>query len=86
MFQQRSTSGWFPALSSEVPKKQRDDKKKNDHVEKDDAKLGDAVQYVTGMLEMEISLLPLDDALADPVGTKRRKPNHVSFFFYKLLI
>lgn len=36
--------------------------------------------YITGAVELEISLLTAEEAKLDPVGKKRRKPNRVSMF------
>lgn len=36
------------------------------------------VDYVMGCLEMEMQLLTKAEADADPVGAKRKEPNHVS--------
>lgn len=34
--------------------------------------------YVTGAVELELTLLTAKEAKLDPVGRKRGKPNHVS--------
>lgn len=34
-----------------------------------------------GLLELEMSLVTAAEAAADPVGKKRKEPNHVSGFF-----
>ena len=48
---------------------------------KDDDYDPDAL-YVMGLVEMEMQLLPLEVAEADPVGRKRKEPNHVGISFY----
>ncbi|KAI6222605.1 hypothetical protein M3Y95_00911300 [Aphelenchoides besseyi] len=76
LFQQRAAAGWWPCISSILPSKQKGDKKKNDETEKDDDNQGQEVEYVTGMVEMELQLLPFAEAELSPVGRKRNKPNH----------
>lgn len=49
----------------------RDRKKKDDDYVEDQ-------HYVTGLVEMELSLVTADEAERDPVGKKRKKPNHVA--------
>lgn len=52
------------------------DRKKKDDDYQDDQ------QYVTGLLEMEVSLVSAAEAKRDPVGKKRKKPNHVSLLTF----
>ena len=75
LFQQKAIRGWWPCLSSKVPKEQRTDysaKKKDDDYDP-------MKKYVTGMIEMELSLVSAAEAKLEPVGKKRGKPNRVSF-------
>ena len=62
-------------LSSEVSDEQKEDmdakKKKDDDYDPN-------TLYVMGLVELEIQLLPLEEAEADPVGKRRKEPNHVS--------
>ncbi|KAI6228647.1 hypothetical protein M3Y99_01205300 [Aphelenchoides fujianensis] len=76
LFQQRTASGWWPCTATVLPAKQKADRKKNDQPETDDQQAGEGVEYVTGMVEMELHLVPMAEALAEPVGKKRKKPNH----------
>lgn len=36
--------------------------------------------YVTGVVELELTLLTAEEARLDPVGRKRGKPNHVNLY------
>uniref|UniRef100_A0A0M3HF62 C2 domain-containing protein n=1 Tax=Ascaris lumbricoides TaxID=6252 RepID=A0A0M3HF62_ASCLU len=38
------------------------------------------LQYLTGNVELQINLLTHEEASSEPVGRKRRKPNHVCYF------
>ncbi|VDK69080.1 unnamed protein product [Litomosoides sigmodontis] len=73
LFQQRTTYGWWPCVSTSLPDEQKldfDAKKKKD----DD--FNDQKPYMTGAVELELTLLTAKEAKLDPVGKKRRKPNH----------
>ncbi|VDN20303.1 unnamed protein product [Gongylonema pulchrum] len=73
LFQQRTCYGWWPCVSTSLPDEQKLDfdarKKKDDDFEAQK-------QYVTGAVELEMTLLTAEEAKADPVGKKRKKPNH----------
>ncbi|VDP56359.1 unnamed protein product [Heligmosomoides polygyrus] len=61
-------------LGSNVPilKEQKDkdaEKKKDDDVEEEQ-------MYIMGLLELEMALVTEAEAKADPVGKKRKEPNH----------
>ncbi|CAD5210284.1 unnamed protein product [Bursaphelenchus xylophilus] len=85
LFQQRSASGFWPAIATNLPTKQRaenEEREKKHDVSKPDEQGDnqvDSVEYVTGLVEMEMTLLPLEEALSHPVGRKRNKPNHSPF-------
>uniref|UniRef100_A0A1I7XQ15 Ferlin_C domain-containing protein n=1 Tax=Heterorhabditis bacteriophora TaxID=37862 RepID=A0A1I7XQ15_HETBA len=77
LFDSGSVRGWWPVLTSICDREmQKDDltgqKKKNDDFDK-------LQQYVTGLLEMEISLASAEEALFEPVGRGRKEPNHSPF-------
>uniref|UniRef100_A0A914P2G8 C2 domain-containing protein n=1 Tax=Panagrolaimus davidi TaxID=227884 RepID=A0A914P2G8_9BILA len=75
LFQHKAVRGWWPCLSTKVPKEQRSDyseKKKDDDYDP-------LKRYVTGMLEMELSLVSAAEAKLEPVGKKRGKPNRNPF-------
>ncbi|CAD5205915.1 unnamed protein product [Bursaphelenchus okinawaensis] len=82
LFQQRHANGFWPAIATNLPAQQRADaeeREKKHDVPKPDGtgdQPVDDVEYVTGLVEMEMHLLPLEEAQANPVGRKRRKPNH----------
>ncbi|MCP9264725.1 hypothetical protein DINM_022871 [Dirofilaria immitis] len=73
LFQQRTTYGWWPCVSTSLPDEQKldfDAKKKKD----DDFTA--QKPYMTGAVELELTLLTAKEAKFDPVGRKRKKPNH----------
>ncbi|ETN75974.1 hypothetical protein NECAME_12002 [Necator americanus] len=74
LFDSHSLRGWWPVLSQKRPM----DDGKSDHAakkKKDDDY--DAEQlYIMGLLEMEMSLVTAAEAASDPVGKKRKEPNH----------
>ncbi|KAK6731499.1 hypothetical protein RB195_007764 [Necator americanus] len=74
LFDSHSLRGWWPVLSQRRPM----DDGKSDHAakkKKDDDY--DAEQlYIMGLLEMEMSLVTAAEAASDPVGKKRKEPNH----------
>ncbi|KAE9421720.1 hypothetical protein Angca_007228, partial [Angiostrongylus cantonensis] len=73
LFDSSSLRGWWPVLNKN-PFQQNDQdtdskKKKDDDYKKDQL-------YIMGLLEMEMSLVTAAQAAADPVGKKRKEPNH----------
>ncbi|KAK0429500.1 hypothetical protein QR680_011409 [Steinernema hermaphroditum] len=88
LFDQKSVRGWWPCLTDDLPEEQVGKpfygecycigfekykcKKKNDDFVED-------VQYVTGLIEMDVSLLRGAEAQKNPVGRQRKKPNHSPF-------
>ncbi|CAD6184820.1 unnamed protein product [Caenorhabditis auriculariae] len=70
MFETQSIWGWWPMLTSKSPGTDAvGAKKKDDDLEEDQ-------QYVMGLVEMEMMLVTSEEAKVDPVGRKRKKPNH----------
>ncbi|KAF8366913.1 fer-1 [Pristionchus pacificus] len=76
LFDMYATEGVWPMLSRTLQSEQKLDlsarKKKDDDAQTD-------VDYVMGCLEMELQLLTKAEADADPVGAKRKEPNHNPF-------
>ncbi|VBB28074.1 unnamed protein product, partial [Acanthocheilonema viteae] len=73
LFRQRTAYGWWPCISTSLSDEQKldfDAKKKKD----DDFTA--QKPYVTGAVELELTLLTAKEAKLDPVGRKRGKPNH----------
>ncbi|TKR92248.1 hypothetical protein L596_006939 [Steinernema carpocapsae] len=70
LFDQKAVRGWWPCVTDDLPDEQKTKLKKKD----DD--FDETIHYVTGLIEMDISLLPTAEAKKDPVGKKRKKPNH----------
>lgn len=62
----------FSILATRLQKLDFDAKKK-----KDDDFTGQK-PYMTGAVELELTLLTAEEAKLDPVGRKRKKPNHVN--------
>lgn len=79
LFQQRAATGFWPCTATNLPPEQRaiEDERAKKHDQTQPDVNEDEVDYVTGLVEMELALLPLEEAQADPVGKKRKKPNHV---------
>ncbi|VDM64425.1 unnamed protein product [Angiostrongylus costaricensis] len=76
LFDSSSLRGWWPVLNKNPFQQNEQDtaskKKKDDDYKKDQL-------YIMGLLEMEMSLVTVAQATADPVGKKRKEPNHVSY-------
>ncbi|CAG9535808.1 unnamed protein product [Cercopithifilaria johnstoni] len=64
LFQQRTAYGWWPCKLDFDAKRKKDDD------------FTAQKPYVTGAVELELTLLTAKEAKLDPVGRKRRKPNH----------
>uniref|UniRef100_A0AAF5PT90 C2 domain-containing protein n=1 Tax=Wuchereria bancrofti TaxID=6293 RepID=A0AAF5PT90_WUCBA len=73
LFQQRTTYGWWPCVSISLPDEQKLDF--DTKIKKDDDFTAQK-PYVTGAVELELTLLTSEEAKLDPVGKKRGKPNH----------
>lgn len=75
LFEASSVRGWWPMLSSTVRNEQKDNltarKKKDDDYDPE-------ALYVMGLVEMDMQLVPVEEAEGNPVGRKRKEPNHVS--------
>lgn len=71
LFDSDSIRGWWPVLTEKPPHRQDKDaeKKKDDDVEEEQ-------MYIMGLLELEMALVTEAEAKADPVGKKRKEPNH----------
>uniref|UniRef100_A0A0R3RPS5 C2 domain-containing protein n=1 Tax=Elaeophora elaphi TaxID=1147741 RepID=A0A0R3RPS5_9BILA len=73
LFQQRTAYGWWPCVSTSLPDEQKLD---FDARRKKDDDFTARKSYVTGAVELELTLLTAKEAKLDPVGRKRGKPNH----------
>ncbi|KHN72607.1 Sperm vesicle fusion protein fer-1 [Toxocara canis] len=73
LFEQQETYGWWPCVSAVLPNELKLDydarKKKSDDCDR-------TMLYLTGNVELQINLLTQEEASMEPVGKKRRKPNH----------
>ncbi|KJH44587.1 C2 domain protein [Dictyocaulus viviparus] len=73
LFDSSNLKGWWPVLNTKLNQHNEQDdtaeKKKDDDYKSDQL-------YIMGLLQMEMSLLTAAEAIADPVGKKRKEPNH----------
>ncbi|WKX92343.1 hypothetical protein Q1695_010403 [Nippostrongylus brasiliensis] len=72
LFDSDTIRGWWPVLTNDYLHRNKDDaalKKKNDDYTADNL-------YIMGLLELEMSIVTAEEAEADPVGKKRKEPNH----------
>ncbi|CAI5438531.1 unnamed protein product [Caenorhabditis angaria] len=68
LFDSRNLYGWWPMLTYKYPHP--------DEIKKKDDDVDENQQWIMGLVEMDISLLPISEAEQDPVGKKRAEPNH----------
>ncbi|VDO29690.1 unnamed protein product [Haemonchus placei] len=74
LFDSNALRGWWPVVTDKrhhtLAKDSSGEKKKDDDYKEDDL-------FIMGLLELEMSLVTAEEAAADPVGKKRKEPNHV---------
>ncbi|VDK62732.1 unnamed protein product [Cylicostephanus goldi] len=71
-----SLRGWWPVLNKKHFNKKDDD----DAAKKKDDDYDPKQLYIMGLVELEMSLVTAAEAEADPVGRKRKEPNHVRIY------
>uniref|UniRef100_A0AC35UI59 C2 domain-containing protein n=1 Tax=Rhabditophanes sp. KR3021 TaxID=114890 RepID=A0AC35UI59_9BILA len=86
IFEKQNIRGWWPCISSSLTPQQKNDKlmyrKKfdsdsdNGYDNFKDENVTDEAKYVTGYVELDISVVNTDEAKENPVGKGRKKPNH----------
>nr|CDJ84941.1 FerB and C2 calcium-dependent membrane targeting domain containing protein [Haemonchus contortus] len=73
LFDSNALRGWWPVVTDKrhhtLAKDSSGEKKKDDDYKEDDL-------FIMGLLELEMSLVTAEEAAADPVGKKRKEPNH----------